>query len=100
MLYSRSLLVIYFIYCSVVGLHPTDLQALCLRSFKTKKRAQSAIRDINGLMDGGAFTSEARSWSNISPCVAYGMAGHGGTLCSPGEGEITSYRGIDVRWAY
>lgn len=36
-------------------------KALCLLSLKTKQRTQVSDKDINGLMDGGAYMSEARS---------------------------------------
>jgi len=51
-----------------VGLHPTGLQGLHLPHFKTKK-AWNHQQDISGLMDGGAFMSEARSWSDTPLCV-------------------------------
>ena len=40
--------------------------------------------------------SEARSWSDTPLC----QVGHGGSLHSRGEEEVTSYKGIDVRWAH
>ena len=44
--------------------------------------------------------SEARSWSDTPPsCMVHGgqdMA----AVFAPGEGEIASYRGIEVRWAH
>ena len=52
-------------------------------------------------MGGGAYTSEAKSWRDTPPC-----AGRGGQdvlvalVPGWGEGEITSYRGIDVSWAH
>ena len=57
------------------------------------------FRDINGLMDGGAYTSESGSWSDTLLFVADGGQDMV-IIIPPGEGEITSYRGIDVRWAH
>lgn len=35
---------------------------------RLKKELQGSNRDINVLMDGGAYLSEAGSWSNTPPC--------------------------------
>ena len=37
---------------------------------RLKKEPRVSDRDINGLMDGGAYMLEARSWSNTPPCAA------------------------------
>ena len=50
-------------------------------------------------MDGGAYTSESGSWSDTLLFVADGGQDMV-IVIPPGEGEITSYRGIDVRWAH
>ena len=50
-----------------VGLHPTDLQGLHLPSFKTEESPGVSNRIINGSMDAGAYTSEAKSWSDDTP---------------------------------
>ena len=52
----------------VAGLHPTGLQGLYLPSFKTGV----SYRDISDLMGGGAYVSEAMSWSNTPLCAAEG----------------------------
>ena len=52
-------------------------------------------------MDAGAYTSEAGSWSDRHPAgCGRRKAGHGGRLRSWGQGEITSYGGIDIRLAH
>lgn len=61
---------------SIVGLHPTGLQAQSLPSFETKERAWSRRQR------GQTYTSEARSWRDSSQCVAeacgqYPAAGFG-----------------------
>ena len=43
---------------------------LYLPSSKTEERSQVSYRNINGLMDGGSYMSEPRSWSNTPPCEA------------------------------
>ena len=66
---------------------------ICL-ALRPKKEPRVSKRDINGLMDGGAYTSEAESWSDTPPCAAEVRAGHGCCrLHSKGQGEVTSYRG-------
>ena len=66
---------------------------LHLPSFKTQERVSD--RDISGLMDGGAYLSEARFWSNTPPCAGDGgldmVAGF-----PPREGEIANYGEIDL----
>ena len=59
-------------------------------ALRQEKEPGVCDRDIHGLMDGGAYTSRARSWSNAPPCAP---AGHGGSLRSWREGDIASYRG-------
>ena len=39
-------------------------------------------------MDGGAYTSEARSWSDTPLCASDGRAGHGGSLRSWGRAGV------------
>lgn len=51
-----------------VGLHHTGLQGLDLPSFRTKEPRVSN-RDVNSLMNGGSYLSEAMSWNNTPPCV-------------------------------
>ena len=40
-----------------------------------KKEPGVSNRDLSGLMNGEAYTSEARSWSNIPPYVLWMVAG-------------------------
>ena len=48
-------------------------------------------------MDGGAYSSEARSWSDISPCAA-DMAAN--SLPGGGGGYQLVTEGIDIRLAH
>jgi len=45
---------------------------MCLSSFKTEEGTPVSDKDISGLMDRGAYTTEARSWSNTPPCTVDG----------------------------
>ena len=48
-----------------MGLHSTDLQGLCLPSFKTKERAQSQQqRHQQFNREGASYMLEAKSWSD------------------------------------
>ena len=58
---------------------------ICTAS-RPKKEPRVSNRDVNSLMDGIAYTSEARPWSDTPLCAA----GHDGSLHSRGEEEITS----------
>ena len=49
-----------------------------------KKEPGVSDRDISGLVDGGSYMSEARSWSDIPPCAADGGQGMAAVF-SPGE---------------
>ena len=53
----------------IVRLYTAGCKA-CLLSFKTKKETGVSNRDITSLMDGGTYTSEARSWSDTPPWAA------------------------------
>ena len=49
-------------------------------------------------MGGGAYTSEAGSWRDAPLCaVDSGQDTVAGF--APGKGQVTSYRGSDLRWA-
>ena len=91
---------IFFINSSVDGhlgcFHVLAIVNRACRALKPKKEPGVSNRDINGLMDWGAYMSEARSWSDTPPCVVDGgrtwwqsLLGGSGMR----EGEITSYRG-------
>lgn len=52
------------------------------------------LETSNGLIEGSAYTSEARSWSDIPPCAVEGGQDMVVSLHFPGEGrEIASYGG-------
>ena len=77
-----------------VGLHPRVLQALYLPSLKTEERAQSQLQRHPCVMDGGAYTSEARSWGG-TPTADSGQQPecHSSSLCLGRGREVTSYMG-------
>ena len=50
-------------------------------------------------MDEEAYGFEARSWSHILPCVVNGRQDMVAVFTPVGEGKITYYRKIEVRWA-
>ena len=39
---------------------------------RPKKEPKISNRDISGLIDGGCYTSEARSWGDTPPCAVHG----------------------------
>ena len=61
-------------------------------SFKTKEPRVSD-RDINGLMDWGAYASEARSQSNTPPWAVDSRQDVVAVFALGWEGEVTIYRG-------
>ena len=80
---------------------PQAYKACPCPASRPKKEPRVSNRDINGLMDGGADLSEAKSWSDTPPYGADGRQ-EKAAVFTPGrrKGEITSYRGNDVRWAH
>lgn len=75
--------------------------ALNLPSFKTKERVQSQQQRHQWLMVEGIYRSEGSGATPHPMQLAVGdvRAGHESDLRSWGGGEITSYRGINIRWA-
>ena len=62
----------------LLGCTPQAYKALCLPSFKTKEKPRVSDRDSSGLMGGGPYMSETRSWRD-----PHGWwAGRGGAFCS------------------
>ena len=53
-----------------MGCTPKAYKACACPTSRSKKGPRVGNRDINGLMDGGAYTSEAKSWSNTPSCAA------------------------------
>ena len=58
-----------------------------------RKSPESSKRDLNGLIDGGAYMSEARSWSNTPRVCGKLYAGCSSSLGYSGRREATIYRG-------
>ena len=73
-------------HCQLILYH---LKSGTCPTSKPKKEPAVSNRDINGLMDRGAYMSRARSWSNTSR--VWQMVGR---TWQQGKREITSYRGI------
>ena len=77
---------------------PQAYKACACPASRLKKEPGVSNRDINGLMDGGADLSEARSWSDTPACVvdsgqdmaAVFPPGFGGGGRWPVIGEMTS----------
>ena len=58
--------------CSLgfLGCTPQAYKACACPDSRPKQEPRVSNRDINSLMDGGAYTSEAGSWSDTPPCAA------------------------------
>ena len=54
------------------GCPPQAYKTCACPAARLKKEPGVSNRDISGLMDGGAYMSEARSWSDTPPCAADG----------------------------
>lgn len=79
------------------GAAPCRPRSLCLLSFKTKKEPGVSDRDIS-LMEGGAYTSEARS--RVTPlCEANSERDMVAVFTPGGKGRLLVTEEIDIRWA-
>ena len=56
----------------LLGCTPQAYKACACPASKLKKESRVSNRDISGLMDGGAYTAEARSWRDTPLCAADG----------------------------
>ena len=54
---------------------------------------RSSDRDINNLLKRETYKSEAKSWSDTSPCIADGLAGLGNKMAAGEKKEVTIHRG-------
>ena len=91
----------------MLGCTPQVCKPCTCSSLRPKKEPGVGDRDISGLMDGGAYLSEARSWSDTLPSAVDGRqdmaavftpggAEGGGRLPVIGElmsGGLISYQG-------
>ena len=85
----------------VVGLYPAGLQALYLPILQTEERPRVSDRNVEGLTDcGGAYMSEARSWSDTPACVADSGQVMAAAFAPRGRGRVPVIGRIDVRWAH
>ena len=57
-------------------------------------------RDINGLMDGGTYTSKAKSWSNTPLRAAGGGQDMAVIFATRGRGRVPVIGGNDIKLAY
>ena len=89
--------------CTLSGCTPQAYKACTCPVSRLKKEPRVNNRDINGLMDGGAYTSEA------NPGVTPYRASYGGTGQDRtgqqfsllwGKGRLPVMGGIDLRWAH
>ena len=79
------------------GAAPCRPRSLCLLSFKTKKEPGVSDRDVS-LMEGGAYTSEARS--RVTPlCEANSERDMVAVFTPEGKGRLLVTGEIDIRWA-
>ena len=62
-------------------------------------RATEEKTNISGLMDGGAYMFEARSWSNTPQCTAEGRQDMA-TVLAGVRARLPVTGGIDIRWAH
>lgn len=53
---------------------------------------RSSDRDINNFVEK-RNKSEAKSWSDTSPCIADGLAGLGNKMAAGEKKEVTIHRG-------
>lgn len=70
-------------------LHPEDLHPLHLPSFKIEGRAGVSERDINYVIVGGSYTSEARkSWSDTLPGMVDSRQDMATAFATKGRGRL------------
>ena len=67
---------------------------------RPKKEPGYSDRDISGLIEGGSYTSEARSWGNTPPGTADGGQDRVAVFAPRGGGRLPVMGGIDVRLAH
>lgn len=67
-------------------------------NFKTEEGAQSQHQSYEWFHEWEGYTSEARSWGDTLLCAADGSGQDTVVVftASQGEGELTSYKGIDI----
>ena len=70
-----------------VGLHPQSYKGCACPASRPKTEPRGSNRDISGLMDEGAYTLEARSWSDTPPYVVDGRQDMVAVFASRGRGD-------------
>lgn len=73
-------------------MHPTGLQ----EASRTKKEPKVSNKDIRGLMGGGSYRSETRSWSDTLPRVADGGQAIAVAFATMERGASPVKGGIDI----
>ena len=76
----------------ILGFTPGACKPCSCPASGWKQKPGVRDRDISGLMDGGPYRSEARSWSNTSLCAADGKQDMAVVFASSGEGGWRSYQ--------
>ena len=84
----------------VLGCTPQDYKPCTCQALRLKKEPRVSNRDINNLMDEGAYTSETRSWSYTPPCAADGEQGMVAVFAPEGTRRLQVIGGIEVRLAH
>ena len=80
---SINILSDYLVGCSLLGLYWLIFKTKCVSN-----------RDTSGLMDRGAYMSEARCWRNNPLCALDGGQDKAAAGFTPGEDcKVSSYRG-------
>ena len=65
---------------------------------KLKKEPRVSNRDLHGLMDGGSYMSEARSWGNTPPGTADGGQDKVAVFAPGGKGRLPVTRELMSGW--
>ena len=76
----------------ISGFTPEACKPYTCPASRWKQKPGVRDRDSNGLMDGGPYMSEARSWSSTSLSAADGEQDVALVFASSGEGGWRSYQ--------
>jgi hypothetical protein len=76
----------------ILGFTPEACKPCTCPASRRKQKPRVRDRDSHGLMDGGPYMFEPRSWSNTSLCAADGQQDMAVVFASSGEGGWRSYQ--------